>query len=130
MSCSDLISLGDTTDVAIWSVVETNASVICACFITIRPALKYFFPEKFISLTRRSWSRFLSSHSSRRTRTQGESDTNPFDSVTHFGGNPQPFQLLSEPQTNSGTQIFKETQSVPLQNLDFKRTLNSSEDAV
>ena len=130
MSRCELNSLKDTTKVAIWSVIETNASVVCACFITIRPALKYFFPEKFINLTRRSWSRFLSSRSRRNPRTQGESDTNPFDSVTHLGEAPQPFQLFDEPPKNGETQIFREPQNVPLQNIEFKRTLNSTEDTI
>ncbi|KAL8703597.1 MAG: hypothetical protein Q9201_003222 [Fulgogasparrea decipioides] len=38
-----------TTQASIWSVIETNVTVICACLVVIRPALRYLMPDSLLS---------------------------------------------------------------------------------
>ena len=106
--------LGSATEAAIWSVIETNASVICACLITIKPALHFLFPEKLISTTRRSWSRLKSSHFSHNSKAHHESYTNPFDSVSHLQGGAPRIPLDDEPFTNGRAQTSTKAYSVPI----------------
>ena len=56
-----MIDSGDMVDLGIWSIIETNVSVICICVITIKPVLERLFPSSMILKIRRGWSRLRSS---------------------------------------------------------------------
>ena len=44
-------SPGDGTDTSLWNIIETNVSVLCACIIIIKPALKKLVVEGLILST-------------------------------------------------------------------------------
>ena len=52
-----LIDVGDSVEIGLWSIVETNTTVICVCVITIRPVLQYFFSTTLLHKIRSGWSR-------------------------------------------------------------------------
>ncbi|PQE22697.1 hypothetical protein CJF31_00001637 [Rutstroemia sp. NJR-2017a BVV2] len=60
-----LVSFGNTTNPTMWSVVETQTGIICACLPSVRHLLKHVFPEGFLS----------SLKSSHRKGTQTKSGT-------------------------------------------------------
>ena len=42
------LSLGDGVEIGLWSVIETNVTVVCVCFITDRPVLQYLFTRRSV----------------------------------------------------------------------------------
>lgn len=70
-----LISPGDAVDNTVWSIIETNVTVICVCIITIKPIIHLSLNSSFILKTRKVWKRLLSSRS--RVTSYGRETSSP-----------------------------------------------------
>ena len=70
-----LITLGSSSSAEVWSIIETNISVVCACLITIAPALKRISETHVASSLKKNILGLGSSWSRRGQRNRYRSDT-------------------------------------------------------
>ena len=130
-----LTKAGDIVDVAYWSVIETNVTVLCACVVAIKPALKYLFPEKLLSSTRSGWSRFLSSRSGKGTGSGGsgskeKSSEYSSDSFERIQDRPPHLPLYNESADRFGSRKLNEGQHEPLSAIFVERSDSWAKSAV
>lgn len=119
-----LTELGDLVDVSCWSIIEINITVVCACLVAVKPALKYLFPEKLLSSTRSRWSRFLSSRSRRSTgpSDKEKSRENSSGSFERLKDRPPHLPLYNESADRFGSGKLDEAQEIPLSAIFVDRT--------
>lgn len=124
-----LTKAGDLVDVAYWSVIETNVTVLCACVVAIKPALKYLFPEKLLSSTRSGWSRFLSSRSAKSTGSGSTGSGSKEKSSEYSSGSferlqdrPPHLPLYNESADRFGSKKLDDGQHVPLSAIFVERS--------
>ncbi|KAL8766386.1 MAG: hypothetical protein Q9209_006820 [Squamulea sp. 1 TL-2023] len=85
------------TGVGNWSIIETNVTIICACLITTKPALRKAFPEKLVASARSGWSQILSKTSKSDLNQQGsEATTNSTHEFRRIKEQPRHCPLLHE----------------------------------
>ena len=115
---------GDLVDIAYWSVIETNATVICACIVAIKPALQYLFPEKLLSSTRSGWSRLLSSRSGKSTDSGSQEKPSEYSSGSfeRLQDRPPHLPLYNESADRFGSRKLDEAQDVPLSSIFVERS--------
>ncbi|KAI4276075.1 MAG: hypothetical protein LQ337_002743 [Flavoplaca oasis] len=112
-------AIGNLAGVGNWSIIETNVTIICACLITIKPALQRAFPEKMVASARSGWSHILSKTSkSRLDQQESEATTDSAHEFRRIKEQPRHHPLLHETADRFGPLKLDQPDKVTLHDLE------------
>lgn len=113
---------GDTVSIGIWSVIETNVTVVCVCIITTRPVFLRLFRTSVVKKTQRGWTHWISSRFRSGSHTSDRCRSSNLPSFKRLQDTPPHVSLGL--QTKDWTRTIDEEQVFPLESLKFGRSSN------
>lgn len=117
-----LICTGSTAELTAWNVIETNTTVVCACIVSIKPALDYLFPERLIFSARARWSKL---NSGGGTHLQSRMDSDSYRGANSLAKRSPPLPLYNKWKYGRGAPTPGDTGSVPLESIKKCRSSSS-----
>lgn len=117
-----LICTGSTADLSAWNVIETNTTVVCACIVSIKPALDYLFPERLISSARARWSKLSSGGG---IQAQSRMDSDSYRGADSLAKRNPTLPLYNTSKHGWGASTPSDTGSVPLESMKNCRPSSS-----
>ena len=127
---------GDLVDIGVWSIIETNVSVICICFITIKPVLQRLFPSSAIFKVRQRWSRlcsshfYLSSNPDSTTRTQHKGTTRTYNSFARLHETASQLPAGTNGRSKPKVRMSGEKHGIPMQAVKIRNAPESFGDNI